>query len=77
MPRLGQTVTIVVDPPSGRRLSGTVVEIGKMMGRRQILTAEAADKSDRDVRSDRNPERRWHPSYRPPRSSDIQKRSHR
>jgi multidrug resistance efflux pump len=47
--QIGQAVTVIVDPPSGRRLSGTVVELGKLMGRRQILSTDAADKSDRDV----------------------------
>jgi HlyD family secretion protein len=46
---VGQTVSIVIVPPSAERLTGTVVEIGKMMGRRTILTTDPADKSDRDV----------------------------
>jgi HlyD family secretion protein len=47
--QLGQTVAVIIEPPSGRRLPGKVLEIGKLMGRRQILTTDAADKSDRDV----------------------------
>jgi HlyD family secretion protein len=46
---LGQPVSIVVDAASHQRLSGTVVELGQSMGRRQILTTDAADKSDHDV----------------------------
>jgi HlyD family secretion protein len=46
---LGQTVSVVVDPSTNRRLSGTVVELGSSMGRRKILTTDAADKGDRDV----------------------------
>jgi HlyD family secretion protein len=47
--RVGQSASIVVDPTSNFRLSGTVVELGRSMGRRQILTTDAADKSDHDV----------------------------
>jgi multidrug resistance efflux pump len=46
---LGQPVSVVVDTTSSRRLSGSVVELGRAMGRRQILTTDAADKSDHDV----------------------------
>jgi HlyD family secretion protein len=46
---LGQRASIVIDAASNQRLSGTVVELGRSMGRRQILTTDAADKSDRDV----------------------------
>jgi multidrug resistance efflux pump len=46
---LGQPVSVVVDAASNRRLSGSVVELARSMGRRQILTTDAADKSDRDV----------------------------
>jgi HlyD family secretion protein len=47
--QLGQPVTVVVAPPSDRRIPGKVVEIGNSMGRRQILTNDPAEKSDRDV----------------------------
>jgi HlyD family secretion protein len=47
--RVGQSASIVVDPTSNFRLSGRVVELGRSMGRRQILTTDAADKSDHDV----------------------------
>lgn len=47
--RVGQPVDVVVYPKSQIRLRGQVTRIAPAMGRRQILTADPADKSDRDV----------------------------
>jgi HlyD family secretion protein len=47
--RQGQAVEIVVNGPSPARLRGRVSRIAPVMGRRQILTSDPADKSDRDV----------------------------
>jgi multidrug resistance efflux pump len=47
--RDGQSVEIVVFPKSQVRLRGKVSKIAPVMGRRQILTSDPADKSDRDV----------------------------
>jgi multidrug resistance efflux pump len=47
--RQGQDVEIVVDASSPARLRGRVSRIAPVMGRRQILTSDPADKSDRDV----------------------------
>jgi multidrug resistance efflux pump len=46
---VGQSVDVVVFPKSQVRLRGKVTKIAPVMGRRQILTADPADKSDRDV----------------------------
>jgi HlyD family secretion protein len=45
----GQNVEIVVNSSDGNRLRGHVASIAPVMGRRQILTSDPADKSDRDV----------------------------
>ena len=47
--RQGQDVEIVVNASSPDRLRGRVASIAPVMGRRQILTSDPADKSDRDV----------------------------
>jgi multidrug resistance efflux pump len=47
--RDGQSVEVVVFPKNQVRLRGKVSKIAPVMGRRQILTADPADKSDRDV----------------------------
>ena len=47
--RVGQSVDVIVFPKSQVRLQGKVTKIAPMMGRRQILTTDPADKSDRDV----------------------------
>jgi multidrug resistance efflux pump len=47
--RHGQDVEIVVNGSSSDRLRGRVASIAPVMGRRQILTSDPADKSDRDV----------------------------
>jgi HlyD family secretion protein len=47
--RQGQAVEIVVNGSSPARLRGRVSRIAPVMGRRQILTSDPADKSDRDV----------------------------
>jgi HlyD family secretion protein len=47
--RDNQSVDVVVFPKSQVRLRGKVTKIAPVMGRRQILTADPADKSDRDV----------------------------
>ena len=46
---IGQLAEVVLGPPSNRKLNARVTELGKAMGRRRILTNDAADKSDRDV----------------------------
>jgi multidrug resistance efflux pump len=45
----GQMVEIVVNAADKNRLRGRVAAIAPVMGRRQILTSDPADKSDRDV----------------------------
>jgi HlyD family secretion protein len=45
----GQTVEIVVDASDRTHLRGHIASIAPVMGRRQILTSDPADKSDRDV----------------------------
>jgi HlyD family secretion protein len=47
--RAGQTVEVVIFPSDKMRLRGKVSSIAPTMGRRQILTTDPADKSDRDV----------------------------
>jgi HlyD family secretion protein len=47
--KLGQNVEIVVNASDRSRLRGRVASIAPVMGRRQILTSDPADKSDRDV----------------------------
>jgi HlyD family secretion protein len=51
VPRMkpGQSVEVVVNSADKRRLKGRVATIAPVMGRRQILTSDPADKSDRDV----------------------------
>jgi HlyD family secretion protein len=48
--REGATVEIVINGAKQRRLKGKVASLAPVMGRRQILTSDPADKSDRDVR---------------------------
>jgi HlyD family secretion protein len=48
--REGQAVEIVMNGAAQRRMRGRVVSLAPVMGRRQILTSDPADKSDRDVR---------------------------
>jgi len=45
----GQIVEIVMNAADKNRLRGRVAVIAPVMGRRQILTSDPADKSDRDV----------------------------
>jgi multidrug resistance efflux pump len=45
----GQYVEIVVNQSDQNRLRGRVASLAPVMGRRQILTSDPADKSDRDV----------------------------
>jgi len=45
----GQEVEVVINAAEPRRLRGRVSSIAPVMGRRQILTTDPADKSDRDV----------------------------
>jgi multidrug resistance efflux pump len=47
--RVGQAADIIIFPKDQVRLHGTVTQIAPVMGRRQILTSDPADKSDRDV----------------------------
>jgi HlyD family secretion protein len=47
--RNGQKVEIVVNASTPGRLRGYVSSLAPQMGRRQILTSDPADKSDRDV----------------------------
>ena len=47
--RPGQKVEIVVNAATPGRLRGYVSSLAPQMGRRQILTSDPADKSDRDV----------------------------
>jgi HlyD family secretion protein len=51
VPRIkpGQSVEIAVNALDRNRLRGRVASIAPVMGRRQILTSDPADKSDRDV----------------------------
>jgi HlyD family secretion protein len=51
VPRIkqGQYVEVVVNSSDQSRLKGHVASIAPVMGRRQILTSDPADKSDRDV----------------------------
>jgi multidrug resistance efflux pump len=46
---LGQKVVIQADALDGKRLSGSVVRISEMMGRKSISTVDPSDKSDRDI----------------------------
>jgi multidrug resistance efflux pump len=45
----GQNVEIVLNVSNQNRFRGRVTSIAPVMGRRQILTSDPADKSDRDV----------------------------
>jgi HlyD family secretion protein len=47
--KVGQKVEVVFNSNDGKRLSGRVAGMTPTMGRRQILTSDPADKSDRDV----------------------------
>lgn len=47
--RIGQAADVVVFAKKQLRLLGKVSHIAPVMGRRQILTSDPADKSDRDV----------------------------
>ena len=47
--KLGQRAVIAVNALGQKRLRGHVAKIALVMGRRKILTADPADKSDRDV----------------------------
>jgi HlyD family secretion protein len=47
--KLGQSVEVLVSASDRSRLKGRVASIAPVMGRRQILTSDPADKSDRDV----------------------------
>lgn len=47
--RLGQQAQVVVNAADKTRLSGRVATLAPIMGRRQVLTTDPADKSDRDV----------------------------
>jgi ABC exporter DevB family membrane fusion protein len=47
--RVGQPVEIAVNASRQARLRGRVARTAPVMGRRQILTSDPADKSDRDV----------------------------
>jgi HlyD family secretion protein len=46
---VGQAVEVAVNTSDAGRLRGRVASIAPVMGRRQILTSDPADKSDRDV----------------------------
>jgi HlyD family secretion protein len=46
---IGQKVIIQADALDGRTLTGSVVRISAMMGRKSISTSDPSDKSDRDV----------------------------
>jgi HlyD family secretion protein len=46
---IGQRVVIQADALDGKRLSGSVVRISAMMGRKSISTGDPSDKSDRDI----------------------------
>ncbi len=45
----GQKAMVVTNRGMGTRLTGRVVEIAQRMGRRQVLTNDPAERSDRDV----------------------------
>jgi multidrug resistance efflux pump len=47
--RPGQNVQVVVNAGDNNRLTGRVATLAPVMGRRQVLTTDPADKSDRDV----------------------------
>jgi HlyD family secretion protein len=47
--KLGQSVEVVAGALQEKRLKGRVSKISPIMGRRQILTSDPADKNDRDV----------------------------
>jgi len=47
--KVGQKADVVIFPRNQVRLQGKVTQIAPVMGRRQILTSDPADKSDRDV----------------------------
>lgn len=47
--RVGQKVRIALNGAPDRHLHGQVASLAPVMGRRRILTSDAADKSDRDV----------------------------
>jgi HlyD family secretion protein len=47
--RLGEPVKVLIHGRLGRQMAGRLVEIGRSMGRRQVLTGDPAEKSDRDV----------------------------
>ena len=47
--KLGQSADVIVFAKNQLRLRGKVSRIAPVMGRRQILTTDPADKSDRDV----------------------------
>jgi multidrug resistance efflux pump len=47
--KVGQSVEVVVNASEKVRLRGRVASLAPVMGRRQILTSDPADKSDRDV----------------------------
>ena len=46
---LGQVVAVVMPHWQGPRLVGRVVEVGRRMGRRHVMTDDPAERSDRDV----------------------------
>jgi HlyD family secretion protein len=46
---MGQRVVVQADALDGKRLSGSVVRISAMMGRKSISTGDPSDKSDRDI----------------------------
>src|ERR1700730_17988029 len=46
---IGQKVIIQADALNGKTLTGSVVRISAMMGRKSISTGDPSDKSDRDV----------------------------
>jgi HlyD family secretion protein len=47
--KMGQAVEVVVNSSDQNRIRGRVESLAPVMGRRQILTSDPADKSDRDV----------------------------
>ena len=47
--KLGQSVEVVAGALQEKRLKGRVSKISPIMGRKQILTSDPADKNDRDV----------------------------
>jgi multidrug resistance efflux pump len=46
---IGQNVIIQADGLDGKKLSGTVVSISAVMGRKSVYTDDPSDKTDRDV----------------------------